>query len=314
MPSRTAQQHIPRSVANKGGSSRGIPWLTSAAGALAAPFLGPAGPILGSLVGAGLNFGLNRIESGIQNRYNAPKNQMKRLAEAGLPGAAYFDKQQPESAGQTGSYAQPDLGTAEAISREQVNRMQKQQFELMKREMAVKEQEVLLKQAQENKARQDAAKTYQDTRYGTAKADYYAAPGNFARQIETGNLLRENQAKIIELKAAAQQMENEVYAEFKKEGGQLRVLQGIYKGQDSTRATQAAQRAVSAQNIQESAQRIAKMLVDIEQTKAQTSLATQLERQRQLKGEIISNMQEDIANGTGGMAWLGAMLLRISGL
>jgi len=289
----------------KGPSSSSL--IPTILGGLGSAFLGPAGPILGSLAGTALNFGINRIESGIQNRYNSPKNQIKRLAQAGLPGAAYFDKQQQPSAGSTGTYAQPDLGTAEAISREQVNRMQKQQFELMKREMAVKEQEVQLK-------KQQTDKLFQDTRYGTTKADYYSQPGTFAKQIEVRNKLAENQAEVAGIKAEADRMANEVYAEFKKEGGQLNILRGVLKGQQSTRNSQASQRAVNVQSIKESAARMAKMMVDIEATKAQMSLAQQLEKQRQLKGEILANMQDDLNNGTGGMAWLGAMLLRIAGL
>jgi len=205
MPNRTAQQHqyIPRSVANQGPTSRLQSLLPSILGGLGSAFLGPGGPILGSLVGAGLNFGLNRIESGIQNRYNSPKNTVKRLGEAGLPTAAYLDGGGNQSASSSQQYAQPDLGTAEAISREQVNRMQKQQFELMKREMDLKEQDLKFRKEQ------TFEKAIQNDYYGRVpEGSQYS---HFGTMIESKINMQNAQRFLTEHKTTFQNLDNKLF-------------------------------------------------------------------------------------------------------
>lgn len=312
MKNRTEQVHgIPGVGGAYGAAQRNkMGWLSSALGAIGGSLLGPVGPILGSIAGAGINFGLNRIESGIQNRYNAPKNVIKRLGQAGLPTAAYLQGGGNQSASSSQTYAQPDLGTAEAISREQVNRMQKQQFELMKREMALKEQELIYKQLLGNKTVEDIIRRQIENQYygGFVPGQQYS---NFGRMVESGTALRVTQQQLTDSKYYAQQLENNITGQLmykgyqvKKYGKEIELLGERIQSED-------AKQIVYSQQVQESISRIAKNMVSMEAMKTQMSVAEQTIALRDAEELVSKQLESDLIEGRGFSAWLGAVIKKL---
>lgn len=252
-------------------------WLASALGAAGGAFLNPAGTILGTLASAGLNFGLNRIETGIQNRYNAPKAVMHRLSQAGIPGAAYFQGGGNQSASSSQQYAQPDLGTAEAISREQTNRFQKHQFALMEREMALKE-------AQQRLAEANA---YKSEIWGDYMGRDSSSPqvlNNFGKMIDIKNRLTQSQDFLIKNKGIMQQIDNALsYKLFGTKVDQAKANLAVTREKIPLMKIQ---QAVGDQQVQESISRVAKNIVSMEAMKTQMSVADQTVRIRQLNEKL----------------------------
>lgn len=312
MKNRTAQVHAIPGIGGVYGAAQGNKkgWIPSALGALGGAFLGPAGPVIGSLVGGALNFGLNRIESGIQNRYNEPKNVLKRLSKAGLPAAAYLEGGGNESAQSSQSFVQPDLGTAEAISREQVNRMQKQQFELMKREMALKEQELVYKKLLGDK-------TIEDTIRKQIENEYYGSvvPGqnlsSFGRMVETGTQLRGSQKTLTESKYYAQQLENNITGQLLAKGYQVKRYGKEIDLIGERIQSEDAKQIVYNQQVQESISRIAKNMVSMEAMKTQMSVAQQTIALREAEELVSQQLVDDLVEGNGFSSWLGAVIKKL---
>lgn len=302
------QQHFPgfqsaspfgtQILSGRGKSSGGI--LPTILGGLGSAFLGPAGPIVGSLASAALNFGLNRIESGIQNRYNSPKNVIKRLGQAGLPTAAYLQGGGNESAHSSQQYASPDLGTAEAISREQVNRFQKQQFELMKREMALKEAETKYKGILGGKVLTDTEGKTIENRF-------------LPEKLNTGIQLQKAQEFLTRNKGVLQGMQNDVYKALKDQGVQVAMEQGRLKLIGQQFDVNKVRMALDRESIQQKISEIAKNAVAMEAMRTQMSVAQQTIRLREWEGMIKDGMVEDLKTGSGFMGWMGAMILRLAG-
>lgn len=284
-------------LSGKGRSSGGI--LPTILGGLGSAFLGPVGPILGSLASAGLNFGLNRIESGIQNRYNSPKNVIKRLGQAGLPTAAYLQGGGNESAHSSQQYVSPDLGVAESISREQVNRMQKQQFELMKREMALKEAETKYKGILGGKAIAETTGRNIENKF---------APERLSTTIG----MQKAQTFLTNSRTVLQNMQNDVYKALKDKGVQVALENGKLRLQGQQFDVNKIRMALDSQKIQESISTIAKNAVAMEAMKTQMSVAEQTVRLRQWEEQIRDGMVDDLKTGSGLMQWLGGIMLKLA--
>lgn len=115
-------------------------------GPLMEQIIGPAAtainPILGSLISAGINFGGNALSTVFQNKYNSPESQIKRLGKAGLPPQAIFSNIENRQSSAPQFNIAPDLGAAENIERQQVDRMQKQQFLTMQLERMLTQEKI----------------------------------------------------------------------------------------------------------------------------------------------------------------------------
>lgn len=84
-----------------------------------------------------------------QNLYNSPKEQLKRLREAGLPAAAFFSggvssqSDQPRS-----TEVAPDLGTSQIFDKFTYNQIQKKQMKILDAEIMEKEANARLKDSE----------------------------------------------------------------------------------------------------------------------------------------------------------------------
>lgn len=88
-------------------------------------------PIVGGLASTALQFILNRADQAHTNKYNSPRETVKRLQKAGMPAAAYFS-----GGGNQSDITRPtnvELGTASqnAVENYFQNKMTKAQIELM---------------------------------------------------------------------------------------------------------------------------------------------------------------------------------------
>lgn len=108
-------------------------------------------PSIGSLGAAAIqrNWALkdwNRV-----NAYNTPKEQVKRLREAGLPLATMFGGQGGSTASPVDTtQVDPTLGTARGLEAHFTNRMQRKQLELMDQDLRVKTAEADIKEGERN--------------------------------------------------------------------------------------------------------------------------------------------------------------------
>lgn len=171
------------------------------------PAIAAAAPVIGSLAGGLLqrNWALkdwHRI-----NEYNHPKNQVKRLQEAGLPLASMFSG----SGGSTstdvrGSQIDPSLGTAEGLQAYNQNRMVRKQLQLMDENIGKAEAEKIIAQVGANKALEED-RFYQGPKYDDKG---FLIEGN-RRQDSLALSMREQEArtKTVEIIADLQRAKTE---------------------------------------------------------------------------------------------------------
>lgn len=149
-------------------------------------------PVLGALGSAALQqkYAVKNWER--TNAYNHPREQVKRLREAGLPLASMFT-------GSGGSQSQslntpnidPTLGSAKGLDNYFTNRMQKKQLELMDQELRIRSADADLKEIGRDWARADYVKEDPNQTLG-------AIP--YSNQVM--GLVTEQKAKIAESKAS----------------------------------------------------------------------------------------------------------------
>lgn len=265
-------------------------------------------PVVGSIASGMLQRHWATKDVANQNLYNTPKEQVKRLREAGLPLASMFSGSgaSVQSDLPRSSEIDPTLGTARGIENYFQNRLMKMQLQL---------QEQALRLGEEN-----IKKTGAEANLAQGEADYWSRLDPMGREGAT------NQFTYLESKKQQQmvrewidrhkntiiEMESAIMDEMKRQGLQIKMVKGKISLMNKQGKLMGLQGSKILSDMLVNNQRIRNMQVELTKLLQATANLKQQYRTRELERIVNQATVDAIASGRPLTGLIGQLIYKLS--